>query len=133
MRYKPILQSSPTANLLAVAQNLLALLGLRVSKTALAEDLGNHPAYPSLSALSDSLRLWGVKSMAVHLPKEELAEVPFPAVVQLGRNRGLVQANGHVCHLQLVQDIRQASKAIGCRVRSDCICQVRRAHLEITH
>ncbi len=67
---------------------LLKKMQIRHTPTYLHRELLSHQAFPALSSFQDTLKLFGVHSMAVQLPPEKLEEVPLPALVHLQTAKG---------------------------------------------
>lgn len=63
----------------------LKLLGVKVTNTSVDETLQNHPDYPGLLSISDSLRRWNVPNAALKIPPSQIdqLETPFIAYVNV--------------------------------------------------
>ncbi|TAN14302.1 MAG: hypothetical protein EPN37_11875 [Chitinophagaceae bacterium] len=70
----------------AVTKQLLRLLDVQVTNTTLKETLQEHPDYPSLLSISDSLRTWKVDSMGVKVTFEQLLSLPTPFLAHFKSN-----------------------------------------------
>jgi len=66
----------------------LQLIKVPVTNFTVSETLQNHPYYPSLLSISDSLRNWHVDNYAFHLPKEKLDELTLPFVAHCYTKQG---------------------------------------------
>ena len=80
---KWIRQKSREHNSVAVLQNLIKELDIKVSKQTAEDVLTANPDYPSLASISESLSDWRVESFPVRLEEEDLSEVTFPAIAYL--------------------------------------------------
>lgn len=69
-----------TALLLKNLRYLLALLKVPITQQSLRETLLKHPDYPSMEAVSDTLREYNLETLSVRLEEEHLAEIPYPAL-----------------------------------------------------
>jgi uncharacterized membrane protein len=84
MFFRPI-QSNESIEV--VTKQLLRLLHVQVTNTTLKETLQEHPDYPSLLSISDSLRTWKVESVGVKVPFEQLISLPTPFLVHFKNNK----------------------------------------------
>ena len=66
-----------------VVFKLLKLLGVSATKTTVKEILGNHPHFPSLLAVRDTLFSLKVSNKAYHLSEDHLFELPTPCIAHL--------------------------------------------------
>jgi uncharacterized membrane protein len=90
---KVLKQSSPIKNVFATVSNLIRCLNVKVSDSSL-KHVEDHPDYPSLSSISDTLADWGIENLAINSSIEQLKEIPYPAIAHLYKN------NGHFVVLQ---------------------------------
>src|ERR1700730_2621208 len=60
--------------------SFLRLLGVKVNNSTVDETLQNHPDWPSLLCISDSLRKWNVPNAAGRVSKEDIDQIPLPFV-----------------------------------------------------
>jgi hypothetical protein len=56
----------------------LRLLRVKVNNATIDETLQNHPDWPSLLCISDSLRKWHVPNAAGRIAKDDIAQLPLP-------------------------------------------------------
>lgn len=95
-------------NPIATLQAWLGQLAVPVSKTTIRQTLENHPDFPSLLSLSETLDEWQVDNAAIQLGHvEQLRELPTPFVAYHTEQKGyyiLVQAitNGEVSYMEPV-------------------------------
>jgi len=54
---------------------------IKVTGQTVDETLQQHPDYPSILSISDSLKKWGVNNVTIKVVPEKLAELPFPCIV----------------------------------------------------
>ena len=80
--------NAPQKNALHALAALLRLSRVRVTRATLAEKLGQHPDFPSLTALSDTLDELRVDNLAAHLTPDQLPDIPLPALVYLNSAGG---------------------------------------------
>lgn len=69
-------------------QAYLSLLKIPVTATTVEQTLTRHPHYPSLLAVSDSLREWRIDHMTVRVKPEQLIDVPTPFFTRLNIGEG---------------------------------------------
>ncbi len=62
---------------------LLKALQVKVARTTINETLQNHPEFPSLLSISDSLDRWNVENAAVTISVENINELPTPFLATL--------------------------------------------------
>src|SRR5258708_27090956 len=84
---KIFLEQTSIDNGEASLKNLIALLGVKVSKRTL-DEVKNYPNYPSIGALSGCLTEWNIKNISVRLKSSQLNEIPYPAIAHLNKNAG---------------------------------------------
>jgi len=72
-------------NAVAVSTALIKRLKIPVSGFTIKSSLENHPDYPSLLSLSDSLTSWSVPNQAMQLDKENsnIDELPLPFIAHV--------------------------------------------------
>jgi uncharacterized membrane protein len=80
---EPLLSRSLESNIINVVQILVKRLGIKISLTSIREKLTEHPDYPSLLSISDSLASWKIPSLAFKAEKETLLSLPTPFMVQI--------------------------------------------------
>lgn len=78
----------PQKNALHGLDMLLRLSQVRVTRATLREKLWQHPDFPSLTSLSDTLDELKVDNMAAHLTADQLPEIPLPALAYLSSEGG---------------------------------------------
>jgi uncharacterized membrane protein len=80
-------QSTVHENAYAVIVNLVGNLGVKVSASALRH-FQEHPDYPSLSSISETLLDWGIESLSIFSTIKQLKEIPYPAIAHLNKYGG---------------------------------------------
>ena len=80
--------TAPQKNALHGLDMLLRLSKVRVTRATLRDKLWQHPDFPSLTSLSDTLDELKVDNIAAHLTPEQLPEIPLPALVYLRSEGG---------------------------------------------
>lgn len=87
----------------ATTIKLLDRLRVRVTKNSVNQELQQHPDYPSLFSISDTLKKWKVDNIALEVAAEKLEEIPTPFIAHTrvrGGNFLLITAvNGTVKYL----------------------------------
>lgn len=66
---------------------LVKMLRLKITDLSLIK-LKDHPEYPSLSSITDSLFNWGIDNITINSTLEQLKEIPYPAIAHLSKNGG---------------------------------------------
>ncbi|WP_035562381.1 vitamin K epoxide reductase family protein [Hymenobacter sp. IS2118] len=80
--------TAPQKNAVSGLDMLLRLSQVRVTRATLQEKLWQHPDFPTLTALSDTLDEFRVENMAAHLTADQLPEIPLPALAYLSSEGG---------------------------------------------
>jgi uncharacterized membrane protein/protein-disulfide isomerase len=80
--------TAPQKNALHGLDMLLRLSQVRVTRATLREKLWQHPDFPSLTSLSDTLDELKVDNVAAHLTADQLPEIPLPALAYLSSEGG---------------------------------------------
>lgn len=72
--YQPVVNSIIT---------FLKILNVKVNSSTVDEVLNNHPNYPSLLAISDSLQEWNVPNVTFKIKPNQIDELPVPFLAYL--------------------------------------------------
>jgi len=82
----PLLTLRHFSQPVSVTIALLKTLRVKVTRTTVNETLQNHPDYPSLLSISDSLKKWHIDNVALEVQPKQLPEfqLPFIAVLDKG-------------------------------------------------
>lgn len=72
-----------TDNLVEATAYLIASLGVKVTRSAIADRLNQHIDYPSLNSISDTLSFFKLDNYAIEIPASELPIVPTPCLAAL--------------------------------------------------
>jgi uncharacterized membrane protein len=75
-------------NLVAATINLLTLLKVRVTVTAIKETISGNSNYPSLLAITESLGKWKVDAECYNITPDKLPLLPVPFIAHLRTNSG---------------------------------------------
>lgn len=67
----------------------LKMIGAKVTKKTIEENLKNHPDYPSLLAIRDTITDLQIESIVIRIPTEQIEEVQTPFLVFLTTNGGI--------------------------------------------
>jgi hypothetical protein len=83
-----LFQQSTNNNASSVTAGLLKKLQVPVTTTSIIDSLEQHPDYPSLLSISDSLKKWKVENIALQVENEKLEELPVPFIAHSKVNGG---------------------------------------------
>ena len=75
-------------NIIGTTIALTKHYNLPISKTTANETIKNHPDYPSLLSISDSLNKWKIPNAAFKIEANKLAELPLPFIAHLVKVNG---------------------------------------------
>jgi len=64
-------------------------LKVKVTATTISETLQNHPNYPSLLSIGDSLKHWQIDNVILKTTPEKLKELPTPFIAHTKQNNYL--------------------------------------------
>jgi uncharacterized membrane protein len=73
----------PINNIVRVLFNYTHLVNVKISLSTIEKILEEHPNYPSMLALKDSLTDLGFKSMALEVEFSQLKQMSFPLITQI--------------------------------------------------
>lgn len=76
----------PSQDDVITTRQLLRLLKVKVTDSTLIQTLQEHPDYPSLLSIADSLQQWKVTSMGVKVAPEQLTGMPLPLIAHFRNN-----------------------------------------------
>ncbi len=92
-------------NVIAVVKLLLQSLSIRISNSTIRENLQSHPEYPSLFAISDCLKEWGISNQSYRIGKTDYNpnELEYPFIAHIKENGGMLMvihaiSNGKVVY-----------------------------------
>lgn len=80
----------PNHSLTKVVTQLLQYLKVKVTFNTVKTTLENHPDYPSILSISDSLKQWKVDNCVIQADKEKLHELPVPFIAYMLANRSFI-------------------------------------------
>lgn len=95
---KWIKQRSAADNAIAATANLLAQMDVKVTDASLREALRTHHAYPSVTAIADTLEDYGVETMLIKISPERLPEIDLPCIAHINKNKGSFVVLTHISH-----------------------------------
>ncbi|MCL2098113.1 MAG: cysteine peptidase family C39 domain-containing protein [Bacteroidales bacterium] len=72
----------------AILFELFKKLQINVTRRTIDDALQQHPDYPSILSLSDSLKKWGVNNAVLRVEPEKLAELPCPCIAHIKTGGG---------------------------------------------
>ena len=72
-------------NATRVLTQLIAELGIPVTRQSISNELEKHPDYGSLLAFNDVLDRWHIPNAAYQLKFDQLADVPLPFIAHLSK------------------------------------------------
>lgn len=75
-------------NPVSATTELIRLLGVKVSSSAIKNQVYNHPDYPSILSISDSLKQWKIDNYVIQADKAKLKELPVPFIAHLRKQGG---------------------------------------------
>lgn len=103
MHLRNLLEKKAHSNASSVTVQLLKQLNVPVTSSTIIDTVEQHPDYPSLYSISDSLQKWKVENLALKVEPEKLEEIPTPFIAHsktAGGNFILVNAvNGVVDYI----------------------------------
>ncbi len=70
-------------NIVLITIDYLKRLKVNVTSVTVDEELGNHPDYPSLLSIQDSLMKWGLDVVAIKTSEDKFNEIPIPYITVL--------------------------------------------------
>jgi hypothetical protein len=88
MHLLSILKKKSSSNVAEATLQLVKHLGIPVTATTVAGTLENHPHFPSLYSISDSLNHWKVENAAFELDVDKLDQLPTPFIAHTRRGGG---------------------------------------------
>lgn len=77
-------------NCINTVQALLDTLKSRVVRSSVSDKLKEHPDYPSLLSISDTLYSWKINNLSIRATAEQLPDMPVPFIAQLADGKGEV-------------------------------------------
>jgi uncharacterized membrane protein len=81
--------AQPKDNAVATTIAFLKAIHAKVSDETIEETLKNHPNYPSLLSVSDSLNEWKIENVSARVSAEQIVEVPTPFLAYLPEKGGM--------------------------------------------
>jgi uncharacterized membrane protein/glutaredoxin len=81
--------SAPKDNVVSTTYQFLKAIGAKVTEGTVEDTLKNHPDYPSILAVSDTLNRWNIQNLVIRVTSEQLFEISAPFIVSLNINHGI--------------------------------------------
>lgn len=75
-----LLEKKVQSNVSSVTLRFLKKLNIPVTATTIVDTLEQHPDYPSLYSISESLKKWNVENMALKVDSKKIEEIPIPFI-----------------------------------------------------
>ena len=75
--------NSSEKNAIDALTYIVETTGVKVTAKSVKEQLYLHPDFPSMLAFSDVLREWNIPTVAARVFREQLVEIPLPAIAYL--------------------------------------------------
>jgi uncharacterized membrane protein len=73
----------PATNATSVTFHLINLLNVKLTESSIKKDLEQHPDFPSLLSISDTLNKFGINNLSLKISATDLSVVPTPFITQL--------------------------------------------------
>lgn len=101
-------------NPVGVTFKLIQNLGVKVSRTTVANQLEDHPEYPSLLAISDCLTEWGMPNQAYQIDKKDvtLADFEYPFIAHLNTGGGTYAVVHQIDNSGVIYSDEKANNAV---------------------
>jgi uncharacterized membrane protein len=101
------------SNSVSATRLLIEELGIKVSASSIKKHIDNHPDYPSILSISDSLRHWKIDNFVIKADKQKLHDLPVPFIAHLKNKGGLFSTVTEVNNKTVVyQNGNKAKKEI---------------------
>lgn len=81
----------PKDNASDAAFLLVQLLGAKISRSTLENDIKKHPNYPAFLSINDVLNNYGIENLTARFDKDQLAEIPTPFITQVNGKKQVNQ------------------------------------------
>lgn len=85
MHINHLLEKKAGSNVASVTLTLLKQLHVPVTATTVIDTIEQHPDYPSLLSISDSLQKWKVENLALKVDTESLEKIPTPFIAHTNK------------------------------------------------
>jgi len=111
MNVRKLLETRSSSNVSEATVQLLKSLKVPVTTSTAIEQVENHPDFPSLYSISDSLTSWNIENAAFQVDAESLDRLPTPFISHMRKQGGsfvlVTNINGAV---QLIDEKGQEKK-----------------------
>lgn len=88
MKLNNLLENKSYDNVSVTVNQLVKSLKIPVTASSVIETLEQHPNYPSLLSISDSLSKWKVEHIALKVKTEMLEDIPTPFIAHTKKDKG---------------------------------------------
>lgn len=78
---------NPRHNTVVITERFLELLGVPYSKNQLEKDLEEHPDFPSLLSISDTLANYNIENISIQVDRDKMMDLPAPFITQIKLSR----------------------------------------------
>lgn len=99
-------------NAISIVMQLLKLLKVPVTDSAVKQILTSHPDYPSLLSISDALKNWGIPNNAYQIGADDLMELPTPFIahVRVEYGKFVIVKEVNAQSVLLINDLKKEVK-----------------------
>lgn len=73
----------PLQNCNEIGLRICKLLNINIAETSILKDITEHPNYPSLLSISDTLRSYNVDTLPIKTSHIHLSQLPTPFIAQV--------------------------------------------------
>lgn len=87
MRLPSAISNREEENYINTVHCLVKDLHVKVTATTISRRLREHPDFPSLLSISDSLKAWKIENLAIRIAADKLPDLPLPFITKLRVNR----------------------------------------------
>ncbi|HET6724219.1 MAG TPA: vitamin K epoxide reductase family protein [Chitinophagaceae bacterium] len=88
MKLNNLLENKSHDNVPVIVNQLVKSLNIPVTASSVIESLEQHPNFPSLLSISDSLSKWKIEHIALKVKPEMLEDIPTPFIAHTRKGKG---------------------------------------------
>src|SRR5687768_11793004 len=88
MLLSALLENNVQSNVCRACIQLLKRLKVPVTRSSVINTLEEHPDFPSLYCITDSLKKWKTDALALQIENDKLDEIPVPFIAHLEKGMG---------------------------------------------
>lgn len=81
----------PRNNVSETAFLLIRLFNIKISRSSLKQEIEEHPDYPSLLSISDTLQFYGIENITAAFDHDRLTHIPTPFITQVKNKKNGTQ------------------------------------------